>query len=144
MEKLEKLGCRNSTVGIVVPAGWSFNLDGSYIYMTLAIVFISEILGIPLDMEQQIMILLVAMLTSKGASGIASASLVTLAATLSVADPRLLPGMAVVVGIDPFMSECKAITNVIGNGVATLVVSRWEKEMTREELALSFKQRMRG
>jgi aerobic C4-dicarboxylate transport protein len=144
MEKLEKLGCRNSTVGIVVPAGWSFNLDGSYIYMTLAIVFISEILGIPLDTEQQIMILLVAMLTSKGASGIASASLVTLAATLSVADPRLLPGMAVVVGIDPFMSECKAITNVIGNGVATLVVSRWEKEMTREELALSFKQRMQG
>jgi len=138
MEKLERLGCRNSTVGIVVPAGWSFNLDGSYIYMTLAIVFISEILGIPLDTEQQIMILLVAMLTSKGASGIASASLVTLAATLSVADPRLLPGMAVVVGIDPFMSECKAITNVIGNGVATLVVSRWEKELSREQLKAAF------
>jgi len=145
MEKMERLGCRNSTVGIVVPAGWSFNLDGSYIYMTLAIVFIAEVLNIPLSTEQQIMILLVAMLTSKGASGIASASLVTLAATLSAADPRLLPGMAVVVGIDPFMSECKAIVNVIGNGVATLVVSRWEKELSREDLQAAFaKQRGHG
>lgn len=129
MRKLEALGCRQSTVGLVVPAGWSFNLDGSYIYMTLATIFIAEVLNIPLSLEQQGMILLVAMLTSKGASGIASASLVTLAATLSVADPRLLPGMAVVIGIDPFMSECKAIVNVIGNGVATLVVSRWENEL---------------
>jgi len=129
MGKLERLGCRQSTVGLVVPAGWSFNLDGSYIYMTLTTVFIAEVLDVPLSLEQQGMILLVAMLTSKGASGIASASLVTLAATLSVADPRLLPGMAVVIGIDPFMSECKAITNVIGNGVATLVVSWWEGEL---------------
>lgn len=129
MRKLEQLGCRQSTVGLVVPAGWSFNLDGSYIYMTLTTVFIAEILNIPLSLEQQGMILLVSMLTSKGASGIASASLVTLAATLSVADPRLLPGMAVVIGIDPFMSECKAIVNVIGNGVATLVVSWWEREL---------------
>lgn len=134
MRKLESLGCRQSTVGLVVPAGWSFNLDGSYIYMTLTTVFIAEVLDIPLSLEQQGMILLVAMLTSKGASGIASASLVTLAATLSVADPRLLPGMAVVIGIDPFMSECKAITNVIGNGVATLVVSWWEGELDHKAL----------
>ena len=134
MRKLESLGCRQSTVGLVVPAGWSFNLDGSYIYMTLTTVFIAEVLDIPLSLEQQGMILLVAMLTSKGASGIASASLVTLAATLSVADPRLLPGMAVVIGIDPFMSECKAITNVIGNGVATLVVSWWDGELDHKAL----------
>ena len=134
MRKLESLGCRQSTVGLVVPAGWSFTLDGSYIYMTLTTVFIAEVLDIPLSLEQQGMILLVAMLTSKGASGIASASLVTLAATLSVADPRLLPGMAVVIGIDPFMSECKAITNVIGNGVATLVVSWWEGELDHKAL----------
>src|SRR6201995_254711 len=134
MEKLERLGCSKSVVGMVVPTGYSFNLDGTNIYMTLATLFIAQALGFDLTFGQQITILLVAMLTSKGASGITGAGFITLAATLAVVDPRLVPGMAVVLGIDKFMSECRALTNLCGNGVACIVVSWWEGELDREKL----------
>jgi aerobic C4-dicarboxylate transport protein len=134
MEKLERLGCSKSVVGLVVPTGYSFNLDGTNIYMTLATLFIAQALGFDLTIGQQITILLVAMLTSKGASGITGAGFVTLAATLAVVDPRLVPGMAVVLGIDKFMSEVRALTNITGNGIATVFVSWWEGELDRERL----------
>src|SRR5690242_7734445 len=134
MEKLERLGCSKSVVGLVVPTGYSFNLDGTNIYMTLATLFIAQALGYDLTLGQQITILLVAMLTSKGASGITGAGFITLAATLAVVDPRLVPGMAIVLGIDKFMSECRALTNLCGNGVATVVVAWWEGELDRDKL----------
>ncbi len=134
MEKLERLGCSKSVVGLVVPTGYSFNLDGTNIYMTLATLFIAQALGIDLDFGQQMTILVVAMLTSKGASGISGAGFITLAATLSVVSPALVPGMAIVFGIDKFMSECRALTNFIGNGVATVVVSWWENELDHDKL----------
>jgi aerobic C4-dicarboxylate transport protein len=134
MEKLERLGCSKSVVGLVVPTGYSFNLDGTNIYMTLATLFIAQALGFDLTLGQQITILLVAMLTSKGASGITGAGFITLAATLAVVDPRLVPGMAIVLGIDKFMSECRALTNLIGNGVACVVVSWWEGELDYDRL----------
>ena len=134
MEKLERLGCSKSVVGLVVPTGYSFNLDGTNIYMTLATLFIAQALGFDLTFGQQLTILLVAMLTSKGASGITGAGFITLAATLAVVDPRLLPGMAIVLGIDKFMSECRALTNLCGNGVACVVVSWWEGELDRDKL----------
>jgi aerobic C4-dicarboxylate transport protein len=134
MEKLERLGCSKSVVGLVVPTGYSFNLDGTNIYMTLATLFIAQALGFELTLGQQITILLVAMLTSKGASGVTGAGFITLAATLAVVDPRLVPGMAIVLGIDKFMSECRALTNLCGNGVACVVVSWWEGELDRDRL----------
>jgi len=134
MEKLERLGCSKSVVGLVVPTGYSFNLDGTNIYMTLATLFIAQALGFDLTLKHQITILLVAMLTSKGASGITGAGFITPAATLAVVDARLVPGMAVVLGIDKFMSECRALTNLCGNGVACVVVSWWEGELDRERL----------
>ena len=134
MEKLERLGCSKSVVGLVVPTGYSFNLDGTNIYMTLATLFIAQALGFDLTIGQQVTILVVAMLTSKGASGITGAGFITLAATLAVVDPRLVPGMAIVLGIDKFMSECRALTNLCGNGVACVVVSWWEGELDRGRL----------
>jgi aerobic C4-dicarboxylate transport protein len=134
MEKLERLGCSKSVVGLVVPTGYSFNLDGTNIYMTLSTLFIAQALGVDLSFSQQLTILVVAMLTSKGASGVTGAGFITLAATLAVVDPRLVPGMAVLLGIDKFMSECRALTNIIGNGVATIVVSRWENELDHDTL----------
>ncbi len=134
MEKLERLGCSKSVVGLVVPTGYSFNLDGTNIYMTLATLFISQALGVHISFEQEITILLVAMLTSKGASGITGAGFITLAATLAVVSPELVPGMAIVLGIDKFMSECRALTNITGNGVATIIVSWWEGELDRDKL----------
>lgn len=135
IEKLQRLGCSKSVVGLVVPTGYSFNLDGTNIYMTLATVFIAQALDVHLSFMDQMTILLVAMLTSKGASGITGAGFITLAATLAVVDPRLVPGMAIVLGIDKFMSECRAITNIIGNGVASVVVAHWEGELDRAKLA---------
>jgi aerobic C4-dicarboxylate transport protein len=134
MAKLENLGCSRSVVGLVVPTGYSFNLDGTNIYMTLATLFIAQALNIPLDLKQQLIIVGVAMLTSKGASGITGAGFITLAATLAAVDPRLVPGMAIVFSIDKFMSENRALTNIIGNGVATVVVSAWEGELDRDKL----------
>jgi aerobic C4-dicarboxylate transport protein len=134
MEKLERLGCSKSVVGLVVPTGYSFNLDGTNIYMTLATLFIAQALGVDLTFGQQLTILIVAMLTSKGASGVTGAGFITLAATLAVVDPRLVPGMAVVLGIDKFMSECRALTNLCGNGVACVIVAWWEGELDRTKL----------
>jgi aerobic C4-dicarboxylate transport protein len=142
MEKLERLGCSKSVVGLVVPTGYSFNLDGTNIYMTLATLFIAQALGFDLTLGQQITILLVAMLTSKGASGITGAGFITLAATLAVVDPRLVPGMAIVLGIDKFMSECRALTNLCGNGVACVVVSWWEGELDQDKLRASLAKRV--
>jgi aerobic C4-dicarboxylate transport protein len=135
MTKLERAGCSKPVVGLVVPTGYSFNLDGTNIYMTLATLFIAQALGVDLSFQQQVTILVVAMLTSKGASGVTGAGFVTLAATLAVVNPALVPGMAIVLGIDKFMSECRALTNLVGNGVATVVVAWWEGELDRDKLA---------
>ena len=137
MEKLERLGCSKSVVGLVVPTGYSFNLDGTNIYMTLATLFISQALGVDLTLGQQITILLVAMLTSKGASGVTGAGFITLAATLTVVNPALVPGMAIVFSIDKFMSEVRALTNITGNGIATVFVSWWEGELDHDKLHAS-------
>jgi len=134
MEKLQRLGCSKSVVGLVVPTGYSFNLDGTNIYMTLTTLFIARAMGIELDASHQATILVVAMLTSKGASGVSGAGFITLAATLMAVDPRLAPGMSLVLGVDKFMSECRALTNFIGNGVATIVVAHWEGELDRARL----------
>ena len=134
MEKLERLGCSKPVVGLVVPTGYSFNLDGTNIYMTLATLFIAQALSVPLSFNEQLIILGVAMLTSKGASGITGAGFITLAATLAAIRPELVPGMAIVLGIDKFMSECRALTNLTGNGVACVVVSWWEGELDRTKL----------
>jgi aerobic C4-dicarboxylate transport protein len=134
MQKLEKLGCSKPVVGLVVPTGYSFNLDGTNIYMTLTTLFVAQALGVDLSFEQQLTIVLVAMLTSKGASGVTGAGFITLAATLAAVNPALVPGMAIVLGIDKFMSENRALTNIIGNGVATVVIAGWEKELDRDVL----------
>lgn len=134
MEKLERLGCSKPVVGLVVPTGYSFNLDGTNIYMTLATLFIAQALGVDLSFSQQVTILVVAMLTSKGASGVTGAGFITLAATLTVVNPALVPGMAIVFSVDKFMSEVRALTNIIGNGVATVFVSWWEGELDHERL----------
>jgi len=127
IEKLEKAGCPKSVVGLVVPLGYSFNLDGTNIYMTLAALFIAQATGVHLSWEQQALLLGVAMLSSKGAAGVTGAGFITLAATLSVVPSVPVAGMALILGVDRFMSECRALTNFIGNAVAAIVVSRWEK-----------------
>ncbi len=140
MEKLERLGCSKSVVGLVVPTGYSFNLDGTNIYMTLATLFIAQALGVDLTFSQQITILVVAMLTSKGASGVTGAGFITLAATLTVVNPALVPGMAIVFSVDKFMSEVRALTNITGNGVASVFVSWWEGELDHERLHAALNQ----
>ena len=134
MKKMEKLGCAKSTVGLVIPTGYSFNLDGTNIYMTMAAVFLAQATNTPMDLKQQLALLAVAMITSKGASGVTGAGFVTLAATLEAVPGIPLASLALLVGIDRFMSECRAITNFIGNGVATIVISRWEGEVSAETL----------
>ena len=140
MEKLERLGCSKPVVGLVVPTGYSFNLDGTNIYMTLATLFIAQAMGVHLSFGEQMTILVVAMLTSKGASGITGAGFITLAGTLAAVRPELVPGMAIVLGIDKFMSECRALTNICGNGVACVVVSWWEGELDRSKLNAALNQ----
>ena len=139
MRKLEKLGCSKSVVGLVVPTGYSFNLDGTNIYMTMAALFVAQACNVDLTFGQQLTILGVAMLTSKGASGITGAGFITLAATLAVVPTVPVAGMALILGIDRFMSECRALTNFIGNGVATVVVSKWENELDHDQLARELK-----
>jgi len=129
MRKLESLGCAKPVVGLVVPTGYSFNLDGTNIYMTMAALFVAQATNTDLTLTQELTILLVAMLTSKGASGITGAGFITLAATLAVVPTIPVAGMALILGIDRFMSEARALTNFIGNGVATVVVSKWENEL---------------
>jgi aerobic C4-dicarboxylate transport protein len=134
MEKMERLGCSRPVVGLVVPTGYSFNLDGTNIYMTMAVLFIAQALNIHLSWGQQATVLAVAMLTSKGASGVTGAGFVTLAATLTVVPDLPVTGMVLILGIDRFMSECRALTNIIGNGVACIVISAWERELDRQQL----------
>jgi aerobic C4-dicarboxylate transport protein len=135
MQKLEQLGCSRQVVGLVIPLGYSFNLDGTNIYLTLAAVFVAQALNIELTLSQQLAILLVAMLTSKGASGVTGAGFITLAATLMVVPSVPVAGLALILGIDRFMSEARAMTNIIGNGVATIVIARWEGVLDRPRLA---------
>jgi aerobic C4-dicarboxylate transport protein len=139
MRKMEKLGCSKSVVGLVVPTGYSFNLDGTNIYMTMAALFVAQATNTELTLTQELTILFVAMLTSKGASGITGAGFITLAATLAVVPTIPVAGMALILGIDKFMSECRALTNFIGNGVASVVVSKWEKELDHETLERELK-----
>jgi aerobic C4-dicarboxylate transport protein len=135
MLKLQRLGAGRTTVGLVIPTGYSFNLDGTNIYMTLATLFLAQATNTELSLAQQLTLLAVAMLTSKGASGVTGAGFITLAATLAVVPDLPIAALALLVGIDRFMSECRALTNLIGNGVATLVVARWEGDLDREVLA---------
>jgi aerobic C4-dicarboxylate transport protein len=139
MEKLEKMGCSKSVVGLVVPTGYSFNLDGTNIYMTMAAVFIAQALNVDLSLGQQLSLLFVATITSQGASGVTGAGFITLAATLAVVPSVPVAGLALIFGIDRFMSEARALTNTIGNGVAAIVISRWEKELDHEKLANELK-----
>ena len=134
IQKMRRLGCADSTVGLVIPTGYSFNLDGTNIYMTMAAVFLAQATNTPLNLHDQIALLLVAMVSSKGASGVTGAGFVTLAATLAVVPTIPIASLALLVGIDRFMSECRAITNLIGNGVATVVISRWEGEVSGEHV----------
>ena len=139
--KLERAGCAPGVVGLVVPTGYSFNLDGTNLYMTLAALFIAQACGIELSFGQQALLLGVAMLSSKGAAGVTGAGFVTLAATLSVVPSVPVAGMALILGVDRFMSECRSLTNFMGNAVATIVVAKWEGALDREALATALEGR---
>ena len=132
--KMEAAGCAKPVVGLVVPTGYSFNLDGTNIYMTLAALFIAQACDVDLSLAEQVSLLLVAMISSKGAAGVTGAGFVTLAATLSIVPSVPVAGMALILGIDRFMSECRSLTNFIGNAVATVVIARWEGAVDRERL----------
>jgi aerobic C4-dicarboxylate transport protein len=134
MAKLEKLGCSKALVGLVVPTGYTFNTDGTSMYMTLAALFVAQATNTPLTLMQQLTIFGVAVLTSKGASGVQGASFIALVATLTVIPSIPVAGMALILGIDRFMSMFRALVNMIGNGVATIVVARWENEISRDTL----------
>jgi aerobic C4-dicarboxylate transport protein len=134
MRKLERLGCSKPVVGLVIPSGYSFNLDGTNIYLTMAAIFVAQALNVDLTLTQEITLLAVAMLTSKGASGVTGAGFITLAATLAVVPSVPVAGLALILGVDRFMSEARALTNLIGNGVATIVVARWENELDHDTL----------
>ncbi|MDB5688802.1 MAG: C4-dicarboxylate transporter DctA [Sphingomonas bacterium] len=135
IEKMERAGCAKPVVGLVVPTGYSFNLDGTNIYMTLAALFIAQACNVPLSLGEQLALLGVAMLSSKGAAGVTGAGFITLAATLSIVPSVPVAGMALILGVDRFMSECRSLTNFVGNAVATIVVARWEGALDRDQLA---------
>ncbi len=134
MAKMESLGCSKPVVGLVIPAGYSFNLDGTSIYLTMAAIFVAQATNTPLNLTQQLTILGVLLLTSKGASGVTGSGFITLAATLSAIPTIPVAGLALILGVDRFMSEARALTNLIGNGVATVVMSKWEGELDEEVL----------
>jgi len=135
MNKMQKLGCSKSLVGLVVPTGYTFNTDGTGLYMTLAALFVAQATNTPLTLMQQLSLLAVAILTSKGASGVQGAAFIALVGTLMVVPTIPVAGMALILGIDRFMSMFRALVNMIGNGVATIVIARWENELDRETLA---------
>jgi len=135
MAKMENLGAKKSVVGLVIPTGYSFNLDGTSIYLTMAAVFIAQATNTPLDLTHQLTLLLVLLLTSKGAAGVTGSGFIVLAATLSAVGNVPVAGLALILGIDRFMSEARALTNLIGNGVATLVVARWTGDLDKARLA---------
>jgi aerobic C4-dicarboxylate transport protein len=132
--KLEILGAHKSVVGLVIPTGYSFNLDGTAIYLTMAAVFIAQATNTPLDLTHQLTLLAVLLLTSKGAAGVTGSGFIVLAATLSAVGHVPVAGLALILGVDRFMSEARALTNLIGNGVATLVVAKWCKELDVEQM----------
>jgi aerobic C4-dicarboxylate transport protein len=134
MAKMEKLGCSKPVVGLVIPTGYSFNLDGTAIYLTMSAIFVAQATNTPLTLWQQLTVLGVLLLTSKGASGVTGAGFITLAATLSAVPTIPVAGLALILGIDRFMSEARALTNLIGNGVATVVISKWEGELDEAQL----------
>jgi aerobic C4-dicarboxylate transport protein len=135
MEKMEKLGCSKSVVGLVIPTGYSFNLDGTSIYLTMAAIFVAQATNTDLTLVQEITILGVLLLTSKGASGVTGSGFIVLAATLSSVPTIPVAGLALILGIDRFMSEARALTNLVGNGVATIVIAKWENELDKEQMA---------
>ena len=135
MEKMENLGAKKSCVGLVIPAGYSFNLDGTSIYLTMAAVFIAQATNTPMTITQQVTLLLVLLLTSKGAAGITGSGFIVLAATLSAVGNVPVAGLAIILGIDRFMSEARALTNLVGNGVATIVVAKWTGELNQKQLS---------
>jgi aerobic C4-dicarboxylate transport protein len=137
IDKMERAGCARSVVGLVVPTGYSFNLDGTNIYMTLAALFIAQATGVELSLWDQIALLLVAMISSKGAAGVTGAGFITLAATLSIVPSVPVAGMALILGVDRFMSECRSLTNFIGNAVATVVVAKWDRALDQGKLDLA-------
>jgi aerobic C4-dicarboxylate transport protein len=134
MEKMENLGAKKTTVGLVIPTGYSFNLDGTSIYLTMAAVFIAQATNTPMTLMQELTLLGVLLLTSKGAAGITGSGFIVLAATLSAVGTVPVAGLALILGIDRFMSEARALTNLIGNGVATLVVAKWTGDLNTEQL----------
>src|ERR1700742_1362356 len=134
MQKMERLGSSRAVVGLVVPTGYSFNLDGTNIYMTLATLFLAQATNTHLTIMQELGVLGIAIITSKGASGVTGAGFITLAATLAIVPDIPIQSIAILVGIDKFMSECRALTNLVGNGVATVVISRWEGELDVKKL----------
>ncbi len=134
IRKMQRLGCAPGTVGLVIPTGYSFNLDGTNIYMSMAAVFLAQATDTPLDLHQQLWLLFIAMLSSKGASGVTGAGFIALAATLAVVPGIPIESLALLIGIDRFMSECRALTNLIGNALATVVISRWEGEVTAVQI----------
>ncbi len=133
LDKMEKLGCRKSVVGLVIPTGYSFNLDGTSIYLTMAAVFIAQATNSQMDIVHQITLLIVLLLSSKGA-GVTGSGFIVLAATLSAVGHLPVAGLALILGIDRFMSEARALTNLVGNGVATIVVAKWVKELDHKKL----------
>ena len=132
MERLEKLGCSKSVVGLVVPTGYSFNLDGTAIYLSMAAMFIAQAYGVDLSILQMITLMGILMITSKGAAGVTGSGFITLAATLAAFPMIPVEGIALLLGVDRFMSEARAITNLIGNGVATVIISKTENEFHRD------------
>ncbi|WP_262965795.1 dicarboxylate/amino acid:cation symporter [Methylobacter psychrophilus] len=134
MTKLENLGCSKSVVGLVIPTGYSFNLDGTSIYLAMAAIFVAQATNTPLTLMQELTILGVLLLTSKGAAGVTGSGFITLAATLSTIPTIPVAGLALILGIDRFMSEARALTNIIGNGVATVVAAKWENELDEQKL----------
>ncbi len=134
MEKLERAGCPKPIVGLVIPTGYSFNLDGTNIYLSLAALFIAQATDTPLTLADQLLLMAVAILSSKGAAGVTGSGFIVLAATLSVVPSIPVAGMALILGVDRFMSECRSITNFIGNAVATIVVARWEGALDSDKL----------
>jgi aerobic C4-dicarboxylate transport protein len=134
MAKLENLGCSKPVVGLVIPTGYSFNLDGTSIYLTMAALFVAQATNTPLTLIQTLTILGVLLLTSKGAAGVTGSGFITLAATFAAIPTIPVAGLALILGVDRFMSEARALTNLVGNGVATLVVSSWEKELDKDRM----------
>lgn len=135
IEKIERAGCARSVVGLVIPTGYSFNLDGTNIYMTLAALFIAQATGVHLSLGEQIALLAIAMISSKGAAGVTGAGFITLAATLSIVPSVPVAGLTLILGIDRFMSECRSLTNFIGNAVATIIVAKWDGALDETRLS---------